>query len=151
MDNSKHETEEYTSSENTIETYEGSVVDPVNDMTGKADAFMGKMNQALEVYERSKQLTEKRKAVEAWSKVKITETVAKYKACEDFLNHTFGERDKALSKYYDLLDKAVESDDKDLIISALQGISGIVTSSPLSDFKEFARLWEDTSQPLLDF
>ena len=113
--------------------------------------FAGKMNQAMEIYARCQEVTEKRKAVEAWSKVKITETVAKYKACQDLLNHTFGERDKALSKYYDLLDNAVNSNDNQLIISALQGISGIVTSSPLSDFQEFVRVWDDTSQPLLDF
>ena len=118
---------------------------------GGANELMGKMDQAMDLYARCKEVTEKRKAVEAWSKVKITETVAKYKACEEFLNQTFGERDKALTKYYDLLDKAVDSGDNQLIISALQGISGIVTSSPLSDFQEFARLWDDTSQPLLDF
>lgn len=116
-----------------------------------ANEFMGKMDQAMDLYARCKEVTEKRKTVEAWSKVKITETVAKYKACQDLLNHTFGERDKALSKYYALLDKAVDSGDNQLILSALQGISGIVTSSPLSDFQEFVRVWDDTSQPLLDF
>ena len=74
-----------------------------------ANEFMGKMDQAMDLYARCKEVTEKRKTVEAWSKVKITETVAKYKACQDLLNHTFGERDKALSKYYELLDKAVDS------------------------------------------
>ena len=117
----------------------------------EANNLMSKMNQAMDLYARCKEVSEKRKAVEAWSKVKITETVAKYKACQDFLNHTFGERDKALTKYYDLLDKAVNTSDNQLIIAALQGISGIVTSSPLSDFQEFARLWENTDQPLLDF
>lgn len=132
----------------------GEVMSPEEDYSGNLHAtneFMGKMNQAMDLYARCKEVSEKRKAVEAWSKVKITETVAKYKACEEFLNHTFGERDKALSKYYDILDKGVASGDNQLILSALQGISGIVTSSPLSDFKEFALLWEDTSQTLLDF
>ena len=101
----------------------------------EANNLMGKMNQAMDLYARCKEVSEKRKAVEAWSKVKITE----------------GERDKALTKYYDLLDKAVNTGDNQLIIAALQGISGIVTSSPLSDFQEFARLWENTDQPLLDF
>ena len=46
-----------------------------------ANEFMGKMDQAMDLYARCKEVTEKRKTVEAWSKVKITETVAKYKAC----------------------------------------------------------------------
>ena len=130
---------------------EGQMMVPDSSSLSSANEFMGKMDQAMDLYARCKEVTEKRKSVEAWSKAKITETVAKYKACQDLLNQTFGERDKALSKYYNLLDKAVDSGDNQLILSALQGISGIVTSSPLSDFKEFVRVWDDTSQPLLDF
>jgi hypothetical protein len=89
--------------------------------------------------------------VKAWSQVEIAKTVAKFKSCQEFMYHTFGERDKALTKHFELLDKAIEGNDKDLIISALQGIGGIVTKSPLQDLEEFAKLYKDTSQPLLDF
>lgn len=104
-----------------------------------------------DVYLQCKQVEEHTEQVRLWSEVKIAETVAKYRSCQEFLNYTFGERNKALSKHYDLLDKAVAAGDKELIIAALKGIGGIVTSSPLSDFNEFVKLYEDTSQPLLDF
>ena len=67
------------------------------------------------------------------------------------LEKTFGERDKALSKHYDLLDNAINSNDREMILVALHGISSIVTKSPLDDFEKFVELYNDTSQPLLDF
>ncbi len=109
------------------------------------------MQSAVDLYSQCKIVEEKTEQIRMWSEVKIAETVAKYRSCQEFLNYTFGERDKALSKHYNLLDKAVEDGDKELIVEALRGISGIVTSSPLSDFEAFAKLYEDTSQPLLDF
>ncbi len=109
------------------------------------------MQSAVDLYSQCKMVEEKTEQVRMWSEVKIAETVAKYRSCQEFLNYTFGERDKALSKHYDLLDKAVEDGNKELIVEALHGISGIVTASPLSKFEEFVKLYEDTSQPLLDF
>lgn len=109
------------------------------------------MQSAVDLYSQCKMVEEKTEQIRMWSEVKIAETVAKYRSCQEFLNYTFGERDKALSKHYDLLDKAVEDDSKELIVEALHGISGIVTASPLTKFEEFVKLYEDTSQPLLDF
>ena len=109
------------------------------------------MQSAVVLYSQCKMVEEKTEQVRMWSEVKIAETVAKYRSCQEFLNYTFGERDKALSRHYDLLDKAVEDGNKELIVEALHGISGIVTASPLSKFEEFVKLYEDTSQPLLDF
>ena len=109
------------------------------------------MQSAVDLYSQCKMVEEKTEQVRMWSEVKIAETVAKYRSCQEFLNYTFGERDKALSRHYDLLDKAVEDGNKELIVEALHGISGIVTASPLSKFEEFVKLYEDTSQPLLDF
>ena len=88
---------------------------------------------------------------EVWGQVEIAKTVAKFKTAQDFMEKTFGERDKALSKHYDLLDDAIKSNDRDMILAALHGISSIVTKSPLDDFEKFVELYNDTSQPLLDF
>ena len=86
------------------------------------------MQSAVDLYSQCKMVEEKTEQIRMWSEVKIVETVAKYRSCQEFLNYTFGERDKALSRHYDLLDKAVEDGDE-----------------------EFVKLYEDTSQPLLDF
>ena len=111
----------------------------------------GMVDRVADMYAECKRIEAQTELVKAWSQVEIVKTVAKYKSCQEFMFHTFGERDKALTKHYDLLDKAIISNDKDHIIAALQGIGGIVTKSPLQDIEQFARLFEDTSQPLLDF
>lgn len=119
-----------------------------------AENLTGTLNQAERIaslYRDCQMVEAQTEQVKAWSQVEIAKTVAKYKSCQEFMYHTFGERDKALTKHFELLDKAIEGNDKDLIISALQGIGGIVTKSPLQDLEEFAKLYKDTSQPLLDF
>lgn len=75
----------------------------------------------------------------------------KYKICEDFLEKTFGEREKALSNDYAVLNKAIETNDRELIIQAMKNISSIVVKSPLEDFESFVQLFNDESKPLLDF
>jgi len=133
-------------------------VESVNSLASQvnvlAENLTGTLNQAERIaslYRDCQMVEAQTEQVKAWSQVEIAKTVAKYKSCQEFMYHTFGERDKALTKHFELLDKAIEGNDKDLIISALQGIGGIVTKSPLQDLEEFAKLYEDTSQPLLDF
>lgn len=133
-------------------------VESVNSLASQvnvlAENLTGTLNQAERIaslYRDCQMVEAQTEQVKAWSQVEIAKTVAKYKSCQEFMYHTFGERDKALTKHYDLLDKAIEGNDKDLIIAALQGIGGIVTKSPLQDLEQFAKLYEDTSQTLLDF
>ena len=120
------------------------IIQLFNETAGSAQALLSLYAQCKEVEAKTEQL-------KIWSNVKIAEITAKYKSCQDFLEKTFGERDKALSKHYELLDNAIASGDRELIIHSLHGISNIVTSSPLDDFEEFVKLYEDTSRPLLDF
>ena len=103
------------------------------------------------MYNQAREIEAKTEQMRYWSDVKITEITAKYKSCQDFLEKSFGERETALDKHYKLLDDAIEKGDRELIIHALHGISGIVTTSPLSDFEKFVELYNDTSKPLLDF
>ena len=109
-----------------------------------AQNIAGMFNECLLAQDRTKQM-------QAWSKVEIAKTIAKFKTAQAFMEGTFGERDKALTKHYDLLDKAVASNDRDMILASLHGISSIVTKSPLEDFQKFVNLYNDTSQQLLDF
>ncbi len=103
------------------------------------------------MYNQAKEIEAKTEQMRLWSNVKIAEITTKYKSCQDFLEKSFGERDKALEKHYNILDRAIEKGDRELVLYALQGISGIVTKSPLSEFEKFVELYNDTSKPLLDF
>ncbi len=120
----------------------------VNNMVNAASNLA---NNIVDVYAQCKEAEERSERMRVWGQVNMAETVAKFKSCQMFLDRVFGERDAALSKHYDLLDKAVASNDKDLIIAAIKGISTIVTKSPLEDLEAFAKVFNDESQPLLDF
>ena len=145
------------------EVYEGEVVPyngsdvAVREEDGAVDAMAvaadphAAFNRVCDLYSECVNIREKSKQMKVWGDVKIAQTVAKYNSCRDYLERSFGERDKALGKHYSLLDDAVKSGDKELILAALQGISSIVTSSPLENFDEFVKLYQDESQPLLDF
>lgn len=104
-----------------------------------------------QIYQQSMQLKRDVAAINAWTDVELAKIAAKYKSCEAFLNKTFGEREKTLNKLYNALDVAIESNNREAIILAMKGMSEIVTSSPLSDLEKFAEVYNDTSQPLLDF
>ncbi len=109
------------------------------------------VNNIANIYNASLQVERDIAAVKAWSNVKLAEVAEKYKQCENILNKTFSERDKALSKHYALLDKGIETNNKEYIVMAMQGISGIVTSSPLADLEKIEQAFNNPSVPLLDF
>lgn len=114
------------------------------DKLGVTDNIVQNVTEVYNMHQRTEQMR-------LWSNAQITSTIARYKACHEFLSHTFEERGGALQKHYDVLDRAIESGDKELIIAAMQGISSIVTTSPLQDLEEFAKVFNDPDAPLLDF
>lgn len=115
------------------------------------DESAGLLQNAMSLYKECSELEAKTEQIRLMTQVQLANIAARYQSCHEFLAYTFGERDKALEKHYDLLDQAMSNGDKDLVVEALRGISGIVTKSPLEDFEKFAKIFEDTSKPLLDF
>lgn len=152
------------SSENDLTIYENgnSDIDEAGDVTSYSKASVAEQLRSVEniadtasnivgMYRECLIAKEQTLQVQAWSSVEITKTIAKFKSAQDFMEKTFGERDKALCKNYSILDQAVATNDREMILAALHGISTIVTKSPLEDFQKFVDLYNDTSQPLLDF
>lgn len=121
------------------------------DAVSNAEQLMDVAQNVAGLYKDCMAIEAQTRQVKTWGDVEMTKTIAKFKTTQDFLQKTFGERDKALAKHYELLDRAVASNDREMILSALQGISSIVTKSPLDDFDKFVQLYNDTSQPLFDF
>ena len=96
-------------------------------------------------------LREHRTEVEALTQVQLAGIVAKYKTAENFITSSFSERKEALKNYYAVLDDAVRIGDRELIISAMANISGIVTTSPLKDLEKLCESFNDSLDGLLDF
>lgn len=71
---------------------------------------------------------------------------------KDLIARTFGERAIALNRHYQVLDKALAENDKQLMISALQGISSIVVANPLESVAKILHSLTSKDEPLrLDF
>lgn len=92
--------------------------------------------QVTETYRACQEISRDIEAIKAKRDVELARIVAGFKICNSVLDKTFGERADALEKHYQALDKALESGNNELIIEALHGISGIVTTSPLESFQK---------------
>ncbi len=96
-------------------------------------------------------MNEHRKEVEALTQENLVRTLAKYKTAEKFITSSFSERNGALQNYYSVLDDAVRKGDREMIISAMANISGIVTTSPLKDLEKLCKSFDNSLDNLLNF
>ena len=109
-------------------------------------------DKAVEVWRMNAQCQNDIKKLEVYSQIRIHEITAKYQLCRDVLSNIFAERQTALNAHYATLDQAMQSDDRELIIASLKGISSIVEKNPLESFKEFSRVFDNKDETLcLDF
>lgn len=108
------------------------------------------LKNITEVYHFSKEVEQNIAKINSEKELGLQNIIAKYELSRTFLVNIFGERDKALSKNYAILDQALEKNDRELIIVALKGISSIVVKSPLEDLTSFIKAWDeaDKNHPL---
>ncbi len=119
-----------------------------------AEMSIGLAHQAMDVYKTSLMVEQNIAAIRASSEIQLAQIVSKYEFCKSALDHIFQDRHSALTAHYCILNDAMKSNDRDMIIEALRGISSIVVTSPLSDFNEIINNWDSFSKkkPLeLDF
>lgn len=126
-------------------------IQQINSNANQLVTVVGSVKDIAEFYTQCQMINSKNRQLEAMTQVMLANTVAKFKLSEQFLTLSFGERHEALQHYYDIMDKAIAEDNQDLIIEAMNSISSIVTSSPLSDLEKFLRRFNDPSDSLLDF
>lgn len=126
-------------------------IQQINSNANQVVTVLGSVKDIAEFYTQCQMINSKNRQLEAMTQVMLANTVAKFKLSEQFLTLSFGERHEALQHYYDIMDKAIAEDNQDLIIAAMNSISSIVTSSPLSDLEIFLRRFNDPSDSLLDF
>jgi hypothetical protein len=72
----------------------------------------------------------------------IAEVTRRYELYEAVFDKIFAERKGAVDRYFALVDRGIKTDNKELILSGLQGVSAIVCSSPFTNIQELAKLME---------
>lgn len=105
-------------------------------------------NNLINIYGISKRVEQNIAQLECATNVQLANISARFQLQQQALQGIFGQRQQGLSKQFDVLDKAMQQGDRELIIESLRGISTIVTSSPLEDFEKLCNAWENNAEPL---
>ncbi|MCL1991457.1 MAG: hypothetical protein FWG66_00725 [Spirochaetes bacterium] len=71
---------------------------------------------------------------DAMAKVLTMEINRKYDLWEKVFTHVFSERHASILKTFEVINKGMQTNDKDMINMGLMGLSTIVASSPFADF-----------------
>lgn len=109
-------------------------------------------NKYVDILKMNSQCSNEIKKLEIQSKERIAEMTMRYQLCRDVLSRVFSERQTALNAHYATLDKALGTNDRELIIASLKGISSIVETNPLESFKDFTKVLDNKDETLyLDF
>ena len=110
------------------------------------------IDKVADVWRYSKMVEQNIAQIQGATAIELAKISAKFQNQQTALMGIFGQRQQGLSGQFEVLEKAMKENDRELIIESLRGISTIVTSSPLEDFEKLAQAWEDKSKPLeLDF
>ena len=110
------------------------------------------LNKIQEAWREHNQMSFQLKALEKQNDKEIRLMTMKYEQTREILQMVFGERQTALNAHYAALDDALKSDDREIILASLRGISSIVSQNPLESFSEFCKVWDNKDETLyLDF
>ena len=62
------------------------------------------------------------------------------------MNRTYTERAKVLKKNFDVIDKAIETDNVNMLQISIGAVVNILENSPIADFQKLTALYKDTKQ-----
>lgn len=110
------------------------------------------VNDAKSFWLENKKLDNQLKAIESHNKNEINRITKKYELAKDALQFIFGQRQTALNRHYETLDIGLKTDDREMIMTSLRGISTMISQNPLESFAEFCEVWDNKDETLyLDF
>lgn len=123
----------------------------INQLAQSGNELLSTFERIMSIRRDCEVMAQKTEQVRMITQERIVNTLAKFKQNQEIIEKVFGERDKALSKYYEVLDKALAANDKQMLLASMEQISKVVTTSPLAEIERLSQIYDDTSQPLLDF
>ncbi|WP_129726028.1 hypothetical protein [Ectobacillus funiculus] len=74
--------------------------------------------------------------------VLLTEIQRKYDLYEKVFERIFDERKIAINKSFEVIDRGLETNDRELISSGLQSLSRVVSSSPFANLQQLSSALE---------
>lgn len=110
------------------------------------------LNEVMNALLQNSQMSKELKALKLVNEARMNELAQRYSLMRDLLTTIYGERQKGLMSHYDALDRALQENDREVILQSLRGISSIISTNPLESFQKFSNIMEDDNQTLeLDF
>ncbi len=106
------------------------------------------LNKLTDIWAENRRLDKQMQFLEMQNEKQILVITKRYEMFRDILTAVFSERQVALSAHYKTLDNALASNDKELIIASLKGISSIVEQNPLSSLAEFTKILDNENDVL---
>ena len=106
------------------------------------------LNKLTDIWAENQRLDKQMQFLEMQNEKQILVITKRYEMFRDILTAVFSERQVALSAHYKTLDNALASNDKELIIASLKGISSIVEQNPLSSLAEFTKILDNENDVL---
>jgi hypothetical protein len=79
---------------------------------------------------------------EAMKEVMIREITGKYTFYEFFFSRIFAERQEAIKKDFEIIDKGMKENNRDLVSAGVSGLSRVVASSPFADMDKLRKMIE---------
>src|SRR5437016_1744730 len=86
----------------------------------------------MEAYREEQYLRRDLAKIEAMRDVVLTEITKRYELYHRVFDRIFGERKEAIDRHFDIIDRGIAANDKELIVQGLKGLSTIVSSSPFA-------------------
>ena len=80
------------------------------------------------------------KKYDSMKEVMIQEITGKYNFYEFFFSKIFAERSEAIKKDFEIIDRGMKQNNRDLIFAGVSGLSQIVASSPFTDMEKLRRM-----------
>jgi len=80
------------------------------------------------------------KKYDSMKEVMIREITGKYSFYEFLFARIFAERAEVIKKDFEIIDRGMKQNNRDLIASGLSGLSNVVASSPFSDMEKLRNL-----------
>ena len=93
----------------------------------------------------------KREAIAAWREVQLTKTNNQREFLESYLKERFAERRHVIDEMFKRLDKGIESDNPELITTAMSAIENTVKSSPLQEAGQVLMAMNDPTVDKIEF
>jgi len=114
-------------------------INQVTDILPRADIFSF-FNQLTEAYNQSQATKVEIARLEAMKEAVLLEIQNKYDLYHKVFDQIFDERRTAINKSFDIIDKGLNTGDKELIAIGMQGLSKIVSSSPFANMEQLSNM-----------